>query len=125
MQKALKMANATPGVLDQKVFEARKELLLLNEKVNGNGSKIQIGERNDPTPGDRLFKILLGIGTSTYGPTATNQQSMEIIRSELNEIGKRLQDQIANLDVLSQEIQKAGAPWIENSTLPPLPGNND
>lgn len=125
MQKALKMANTAPGPLDQKVFEARQNLLALNERLNGNGSKIQIGERLDPRISERLFKILLGIGTSTYGPTATHQRSMQIIQDELKEVQSSLLEQISILDGLANELQAAGAPWIESTSLPPAPGNND
>ena len=121
MQKALRMSNAVPGKLDQQVFQVKQDLLDLNRKLNGNGAKAQIGEKNNPTIGERLFKVLLSITTSTYGPTATNLRSLEIINQELAAIHTSLEGEIAKINTLSKELIEAGAPWIESEVLPPLP----
>jgi len=124
MQKALRMSNTVPGKLDQQVFQVKQELLDLNRKLNGNGAKAQVGEKNNPTIGERLFKVLLSITTSTYGPTATNLRSLEIIHQELTAIHTSLDGEISKINTLSKELLNAGAPWIESEVLPPLPRNN-
>jgi hypothetical protein len=124
MQKALRMSNSVPGTLDQQVFQVKQELLELNRKLSGNGAKAQIGEKNNPTIGDRLFKVQLSITTSTYGPTATNQRSLEIINQDLAIIHSSLESELSKINTLSKELLNAGAPWIESESLPPLPRNN-
>ena len=124
MQKALRMANAAPGSLDQQVFQVRQKLIELNGKLSGNGAKAQIGEKNNPTIGERLFKVLLSITSSTYGPTATNLRSLEIINQELANIHISLEAEITKINTLSKELLNAGAPWIESEALPPLQKNN-
>ena len=125
MEKALRMANVAPGTLDQKVFQARQELLDINQQLNGNGAKSQIGEKNNPTIGDRLFKIQLSITTSTYGPTSTNQRNLEIINEQLALIHAKLDTEMTTINGLSKAMLEAGAPWIESDALPPLPGNKN
>ncbi len=124
MQKALRMSNSIPGTLDQQVFQVKQELLDINRKLSGNGAKAQIGEKNSPTIGERLFKVLLSITTSTYGPTATNLRSLEIINQEIAAIHNSLEGEIIKINSLSKELLNAGAPWIESEMLPPLPRNN-
>ena len=75
MQKALKASTAVPGSLDKQISDLRNELLKMNSQLNGNPAKNQMGAKNHPTIGDRLFKVQLGIATSTYGPTDTNRSS--------------------------------------------------
>ena len=124
MQKALRMSNTVPGILDQQVFQVRQELVDLNRKLSGNGAKTQIGEKNNPTIGERLSKVLLSITTSTYGPTTTNLRSLEIINQELVHIHIALEGELSKMNVLSKDLLKAGAPWIESESLPPLPKND-
>jgi hypothetical protein len=123
MQKALRISAIMPGSFDQQVFQVRQELLDINQKLKGNGAKAQIGEKNNPTIVERLFKVLLSITTSTYGPTATNLRSLEIIHQELVSIHTGLNNEISKMNSLSKELVNAGAPWIESETLPPLPKN--
>lgn len=125
LQKALRIGKVAPGTLDQQVYSAREKYLALQEQMNGNGSKGQIGEKYHPTVNFRMFKILLSIGTSTYGPTKTNQQAMEIIRKDLADMHQKLTSLSAELDQLEKEAVKAGAPWIENGSLPPLPSGKE
>lgn len=121
LQKALKMGKITPGALDQKVFAAKEKWQSLQNQMNGSESKREIGEKFNPTINFRLFKILLSIGTSTYGPTKTNQDAMEIIRHDLAAMHEQLTTLSSELDQLENEAIKAGAPWIEGDVLPPLP----
>jgi hypothetical protein len=121
LQKALRSGKVSPGLLDQRVHEARDKYLALQQQMNGNGSKGQIGEKFQPTVNFRLFKIILSIGTSTYGPTKTNQQAMEIVKKDLADMHQKLSALSTELDQLENEAMKAGTPWIEGDVLPPLP----
>ena len=125
LQKALRIGKVAPGTLDQQVYAAREKYLALQEQMNGNGSKGQIGEKYHPTVNFRMFKILLSIGTSTYGPTKTNVQAMEIIKKDLTDVHQKLTSLSTELDQLEKEAVKAGAPWIENGSLPPLPSGKE
>ena len=124
LQKALRMGKIAPGTLDQQVHTAREKWMTLQEQMNGNGSKTQIGEKYNPTINFRMFKILLSIGTSTYGPTKTNQKAMDIIRHDLADMHEKLTALSIELDQLENQATKAGAPWIESEVLPPLPSGH-
>ncbi len=113
MQKALELSELAPGNLDQQISTVRKAVLDINSQLNGNPAKNQMGAKTRTTIGTRLFTVQLGIGTSTYGPTITNKQSLEIINNEIADLSDRLEQQQSRIDRLIQALKDAGAPWIE------------
>jgi hypothetical protein len=95
------------------LHDARARLLELREEMEGSEAKNQIGERNPPTPSDRLFVGYRALST-TYGPTAMHERTVEAGRSELADIRSQL-DELAETVVpqLRQKVRAAGAPPIE------------
>jgi hypothetical protein len=118
MKKALSRAAAAPGDLDQRLNTLRVTLQVIEEELNGNRAKREIGENTKPTLGDRLFSVELGIGQSTYGPTATHQKTMEIVTAQLSEIKSALTAAHAEATALGNELLQSGAPWVEGNPLP-------
>jgi hypothetical protein len=121
LQKGLRMGHDAPGLLDQQVFEVRQELMELDRIMNGNPSKRQIGEKSNSTVGERMFKVLLGIGNSTYGPTQTNRDNLALVSEELKGIQTRLEAVQQKMESIAKALLKAGGPWIEGGDLPPVP----
>jgi photosystem II stability/assembly factor-like uncharacterized protein len=118
MKKALSRAAEAPGDLDQRLNTLRVTLQLIEEELYGNRAKREIGENTKPTIGDRLFSVELGIGQSTYGPTATHQRTMEIVAAQLIEIKSALTAARTEATALGNELLQSGAPWIEGNPLP-------
>ena len=85
--------------------------------MSGSPSLNEAGESRSPTPGDRLAVAVNGLST-TYGPTETHKQSLEIGKSGLTEIKKQLTEIIdVVLPQLEKDLKEAGAPWIEGQGL--------
>lgn len=112
-QEALNNTRSTPGTLDSEYYKVRKEIIKINDLMNGNGAKLQIGEKTRPTIGERMFAVYRGISNSTYGPTDTHKNSMTIIKEELVTLESGISSAESNLNKLVNDIQKAGGPWIE------------
>jgi len=110
--KAAIKANV-PNELIQSIAAVRNEIEALDTQVNGNAAKNQIGEKNRPIIGDRLFALNRGISTSTYGPTATHKKTMEIIKAELAQLKEKIGVQVSSLGQLAEQVQAAGGAWIE------------
>jgi len=121
MQLALARATADPGDLDHKVHELRMELLNLDQQLNGNRSKQEIGEKDKHTIRDHLSFVITGTSYSTYGPTPSHEKSLTIIRSSLGDIKSKL-EKIRNEDIpaIGKELLDAGAPWIEGQEIPDI-----
>ncbi|MGB3182368.1 MAG: glycosyl hydrolase [Cyclobacteriaceae bacterium] len=119
MHVALERAAIAPGEMDDRLYELHNELRDLEEKFRGNEAKRQVGEKTRPTIGDRMFAVYRGISNSTYGPTSTHRQSLDIVKSDMNEISSELGQKRQALQELSADLMEAGAPYIEGQPVPP------
>ncbi|MCB0584240.1 MAG: glycosyl hydrolase, partial [Phaeodactylibacter sp.] len=119
MQLALSRTPAVPGKLEEQLGQLRQSLLELDEKMNGNRSKQEIGEIVPPTVQNRLSTAVSGTRLSTYGPSPLHRRSLEIAQTELSRIktdlSRILEEQIPQLE---KAMAEAGAPWIEGQPLP-------
>jgi len=97
----------------EQIATLRKSLNALDSQLNGNPAKNEIGERNKPTIGNRLFALNRGITTSTYGPTATHEMTVEIIEEEWEGINSRLGTLKEQARRLGEKVVSAGGAWIE------------
>jgi len=105
-------ANVSTKVLTQ-VAALKKELGSMDSRLNGNPAKNQIGEKNRPTLGARLFALTRGVETSTYGPTTTHKETMRIIRKQLGEMSSKLEISKKQTTNLAEKILDAGGSWVE------------
>lgn len=117
MQTALGRTDMEPGELDARLHQLKARLVDLNEEMNGNEAKDEIGERNNPTIRSRMFVAYRGLST-TYGPTPNHAQSLEIAQKELNAISPKIEKiHSEEVPALEQALIKAGAPWIEGTAI--------
>ena len=119
MEAALERTPAAPGNLDKQLHDLKQELFVIDEKMNGNRSKNEVGEKNNPTIVSRLSMATYGTFGSTYGPTENLKQSLQIAGSEFNELKKEL-DNILNVKMPAFEkaLIDAGAPWVIGEQIP-------
>jgi hypothetical protein len=118
MKKALSRSTAAPGELDERLDGLRTRLKDLEDELLGNRAKLQVGEKTSPTVGSRLSAVELGVYQSTYGPTATLRETLEIANAQLREIQSDLEEARAEAVALGQGLLEAGAPWVEGNPLP-------
>ncbi len=117
MQKALAKSEAAPGNLDNRLHALKQKVLALEADLNGMASKREPGEKTKPTIGNRLFAVERGVSLSTYGPTQTNREQLEIANTEIARMTKALSDLDDELKLAGQALQDAGAPWVEGNEL--------
>jgi hypothetical protein len=119
MQKALNLADNDPGELEKQLYDLKQNLYRLDQVLNGNRSKSEIGEKDKPTVRDRLNFLLYGTSFSTYGPNPSLREGLDIARNELG----RTMDQLRKIreeeiPAMARELLEMGAPWIEGQELP-------
>ncbi len=78
LQVALSRTPSAPGELDEQLHQLKQSLLELDGRLHGNRSRRQVGEKYDPTIGDRLNFAYRGTRYATYGPTSAHRRSLEI-----------------------------------------------
>ena len=118
MNIALSQSNADVGDMDNRLGTLRSSILEMDAALVGNRSKMGPGEKNNPTVGDRLFVIQRVIEYSTYGPTETALERLQLVRKDLDKIENQLIENNKDLDALARRLEKAGGPWIEGTPIP-------
>lgn len=113
MQRALLQANAAPGDLDNRLHQLLTSLHAIDLELHGNSAKLQAGEKTKPTPGQRVFALYRGVSNSTYGPTSTHRETMQIVRDQLASLDNKLRNAKNEMDQLARALMNAGAPWVE------------
>ena len=119
MRVALNRSALIPGKLDSNLHNLNQELLDLNELLNGNHSKEEIGEISPPTVKSRLNNASYGSSSTLYGPTGTQKKNLEYAKKAYREIRSRMLDITDNrIPAMEKELISAGTPWIEGQPLP-------
>jgi photosystem II stability/assembly factor-like uncharacterized protein len=118
MRYALERSAAEPD-LDRDLEALRRDLDALDAELNGNRSKDALAEPQPPTPGDRLRVAGIGIGFSTYGPTATHERSLALAEQGLQSFKAKLRQVVEErLPALEKRLLAAGAPWTPGQGIP-------
>ena len=118
MKKSLSRATIAPGDFDERLKSLRMTLQGLEDKLYGNRAKRQVGEKTHPTVESRLYAVELGVYQSTYGPTHTLRETLEIANDDIQKIKIKLETARAEAAKLGEDLLRAGAPWVAGSPLP-------
>ena len=114
MQFAVSRSETLPGDLDSQLHDVKQELLALDVQLNGNKSKDQVGEKNNPTVRYRLRSAQAGMSNITYGPTPTHKQSFELAKKQFAEIESKLKPVLEQkIPDMEKKLQESGAPVVE------------
>ncbi|MFO7613203.1 MAG: hypothetical protein R6W71_01030 [Bacteroidales bacterium] len=119
MRVALSMTAIVPGELESQLHDLNQELLALDEHLNGNRSRQEVGESSPPTVRSRLRVAAQGFASPLYGPTVTQKQNLELARNAYRDVREKMMlisDQ--RIPSLEKALVEAGAPWIEGQPLP-------
>ena len=118
MQQSLNQSELSPGGLEKEINETRANIIALKTSFNGNPAKLSMGAKTKTTISARLFTLEIGVGSSTYGPTATHQKTLRIVNTELSNMVEGLTALTSELVRLSKALMEAGAPWVEGMPIP-------
>jgi photosystem II stability/assembly factor-like uncharacterized protein len=119
LRAALERSHAAPNSLDAELHAIEQELYAIDESLNGNRSRSEVGEPNPPTVQTWLQVAARGTRLSTYGPTPTHRRSLEIAEQELASLRERLNRVLEErLPAFERELEKAGAPWTPGQPVP-------
>ncbi len=117
MQSAVLSTDKDSRELEGRIYKAGQKLQALQLNLNGSSSWSEVIDKGDPTPSQRLNHAIHGLN-STYGPTKSHTESLEIGKSELSKIKSGLAEIVDDvLPQLEQDLKEAGAPWIEGQGL--------
>jgi chromosome segregation ATPase len=110
LHTALMRSTAGDTALVRRLENVRQELLELRERLEGSEARDEVGERDPPSPGNRLNVAESGLET-TYGPTELHQAMLAAAGTELEPIRgeiERMAEQV--VPELEAAVEAAGAP---------------
>ncbi|MCB0636684.1 MAG: glycosyl hydrolase, partial [Lewinella sp.] len=113
LQTALQRTPLPPGAMDTELYTLRETMMNLQEAMNGNPAKLEIGEKVAPTIGERLFAVSRIVGGSTYGPTATARETLRLAEEQINALSQQLTDWHQRAVAIARRLQEAGGPRVE------------
>ena len=113
MQTALRRADSLAPDLNERLYQARLQLLELQETMRGSEARREIGERNPPSPSSRLSVGYRGLRTM-YGPTEMHRESVRVGNAELAPIRTEIERYAEEvMPSLERALEATGAPPIE------------
>jgi len=119
IQQVLLRSTLDDPALDDTARDLERRLKLLNDRIGGNEQRDFV---NDPGPvpiEGRLFVAQIGTSNSTYGPTPTHRQSLEIAEKQFAQLKKDLDGIVKEeLPALAAALQAAGVPWSPGREIP-------
>jgi hypothetical protein len=119
MRRALTLTPAPPREIDSMIQVIRLELIDLDKLLNGSPVKREIGDKRPPTLNDRLSFALYGTAQSTYGPTPSHRQSLQLATQQFASIRDRLDEiRLTKIPAVEKALSEAGSPWIEGQAIP-------
>ncbi|MFT5475137.1 MAG: photosystem II stability/assembly factor-like uncharacterized protein, partial [Planctomycetota bacterium] len=104
VQQVLAESRPDDGGLDRRYHALRREIMELDDRLNGDSSRQAAGEKVSATIGERLFAVSRGVERSTYGPTPTHRQSLAIANAELKALQPRIEGQQQRMSLLIQDL---------------------
>lgn len=114
MSIALDRSRSMPGDLDQKLHALSNELMVMAKQLNGDPLRNEVGEKSLPTIGRRVSVAAMGTRNSTYGPTETHQESMNIAKRQLKQLKGDLKSIVnERIPELEKELEKVKAPYVK------------
>ncbi|MBT7399983.1 MAG: glycosyl hydrolase, partial [Bacteroidetes Order II. Incertae sedis bacterium] len=113
MEIALSRATGGTGDLDSRIHDAKQGLLNLRADVYGPPARQEPGERVAPTVGSRLSVLDIGLVTSTYGPTQTHKEQLQIVNEHLAGFESTLSVINESLTGIRIALRDAGVLFVE------------
>jgi chromosome segregation ATPase len=118
MHKAINQSTGDVGPIDKRLSLLRESILEMDKDLNGNRSKMQPGEKTNPTATSRLAVVHRTIEYSTYGPTKTAIENLSLAAIGLDKIQSQLKQNNNDIESLLRRMENAGSPWIEGAPIP-------
>jgi len=113
------LRSRAPQSLRDNVRTLELELLYMQDRLTTNEQRDTFGDPGPVSISERVSVATLGTYRSTYGPTPTHEQSLDIAEKEFAVIRTRLQE-IGNhgLPELRADLDRAGVPWTPGRGVP-------
>tara|TARA_B100001094_G_scaffold40203_2_gene34839 strand:+ start:388 stop:3627 length:3240 start_codon:yes stop_codon:yes gene_type:complete len=111
-ENAVRYIDPVSNEISEKMKVLNDEMNKLNALLNGNKSKAEPGEKDDPSIYDRVSIAMRGFFGNTYGPTKGQIKSFEIAKKQWLQVKPIIQKFEKNVNETGALIEKMGSPKI-------------
>lgn len=112
MKKAYERADKQPVDLRSQIYDFQSRLRSIDKRLNGNKAKREIGEKQNPLPGDGQLLGWVAL-SGTYGPTGNHKQALNRAISQLAGVKTDISNMMSEVPALKKSLKAIGAPEIE------------
>ncbi|MEM7647483.1 MAG: hypothetical protein AAF203_11275, partial [Pseudomonadota bacterium] len=116
--KAIAESEVQPGELDLAMSSLAEKIHGLEIQVSGDPSRIEVGEKNQPTVFERLFVGQATLMSSTHGLTPTHENNLALaetqMKSLLAELNQMENEEIPKFEAL---LDQNNVPWTEGRKI--------
>lgn len=112
LMKAFERADDQPSSLLSDIYAFRKDVKMIDQKMNGYNSKKEVGEKNNPVPGDANLLGWVALG-GTYGPTGNHKKALNRAKGQLVSLADDLDGVMSKIETLKSQLKAVGAPFIQ------------
>ncbi len=111
-EKATTYISKEPGAIEKQLSNLKNNMQTLEQKLNGNASKNEIGEKDLQSVYSRLWVAQRGFST-LYGPTKMHMESLDMAKTLFDRLKPAI-DQFVKIDIpnLEKQLLDAGVPPI-------------
>ena len=118
MAISLSRSQSAPGDLDKQLHDLNNRLETMKKQLSGDPLRKEVGEKSIPTIGSRISVARWGTSGSTYGPTPTHQQSLDIAKKQLATLKTELEQILTTeLPALEKALDDVKAPAVKGGGL--------
>jgi len=112
LEKATIYMAKEPGAIEKEISNLKIKMQSLEQKLYGNASKREIGEKDGKSVSFRLSVAQRGFST-TYGPTKMHMESLDMAKALFDKLKPDI-DTFATVDIpaLEKQLLDAGVPPI-------------
>ena len=119
IRETLMRSTASDPSLGEEVRSLEQRLNDFSLKLNGERSRGMMGDPGPVSIDARISFASRGNRLSTYGPTPTHRQSVEIAEREFDALRPEI-DRLIDVDLpaLERKLDEAGVPWTPGRGIP-------
>ena len=113
------MRSGAPAALRDKARSIELELLGLQQIINGDPSRALYGDEGPVSVNARVNAAMMGVFRSTYGPTPTHREALEIAERKFGVAETALREIVEQrMPELRLELDRSGVPWTPGRGVP-------
>jgi len=119
MEASLGSVPGAEADLGEKIYTLKQDVYDLDEQLNGKTTRGEVGETTPLSIMSRLNVAWSATYGSTYGPTKTHLDNVQVAEQQFDNIRMQIEDiRMNRIPAIEDQLIEAGAPWMRGQPIP-------